>query len=598
MSFNPRLPLQPPDMNSVRKAWLQGLLVFVATMNLVDPARAQNLAGLSEGELRSLSALQERVYLATDRAYYYPGETVWYRAFMGYAMPTLRDTLSKVLYIEWIDAAGVIRQTQRVRIEKGAAWGNISLPSDYVSGTHTLRAYTAWMRNYSHPLFGKPISVLDLSHSVDPSKIDTVVFASPYTVNFHSGKSSFRARDLVTLAISVADGKGVPVLGNFSISVVDTDAAVKIPGRRSILSGVLAVESRPQVNELGYPIERGLQIKGVVKDFRDRPASLNVNVVQGRLEDYVSFESDETGAFVLQDLNFEDSVDFTFQATNKKSKPAGHVSLDPYVPPKFSGPDPVPSLPYIKMDALQRIQNTYKAGDDVTVLEGVEVSAMRLLSQDERVKQVKIYGKPDYTVMSEQIVNTSAIHVLQALQGKVPGLQIVPVGNGGFTAKIRGGTSSLSGNSAPLILVDGVPWDDISTLGAINPTFVDRVEVVTRAVNTFGSRGTNGVIAIYTKSGDYTPSEYSQTTDHFRVAGYTRQASFAAPDYGNPSVDNENPDFRNTIYWNPCVILNGTDPATVFFYCADLETTYRVEVEGVTGMGIPFKGEYWLSVRK
>jgi hypothetical protein len=200
-------------------------------------------------------------------------------------------------------------------------------------------------------------------------------------------------------------------------------------------------------------------------------------------------------------------------------------------------------------------------------------------------------------VRGDQIANTSATNVLQALQGKVPGLQIIPVGNGGFTAKIRGGTSSMGGSSTPLILVDGVPWDDISSLGAINPAFVDRVEVVTRAVNTFGARGTNGVIAIYTKSGDYTPSEYDKTTDHFKIAGYTLQPSFSSPDYSQaPSADR--PDFRNTIYWNPRIVLPDGQPAEVSFYAADLETTYRVDVEGVTERGIPFKGEYRISIRK
>jgi hypothetical protein len=522
---------------------------------------------------------------------------VWYRAFLSYAAPGLRDTLSRLLYVEWMDESGKAMTVHRVRISQGAAFGGFDLPAQVAPGRYALRAYTSWSRNFAYPVFSRTVPVLELSQNVDPAKVVRPDFSSPYLVSIAPHKPEYSSREQVSLRVTVSDKSGKPVKGDFAVSVVDEDVAVRIPGSRTILSGALAIESKPVLNGLEHAIERSIPVQGTALDYRKKPAPLTVSVVQGQLDNYFSFVAGEDGRFLIPDLIFDDSVDFAFQATNSKGKPSGHVTLDAYNAPRFTGVDPMPALPLIRLDAAQRIQNTYQAEEDVTVLEGVEVSAQRLLSQDERVRRVKVYGEPDYMVRGDQIANTSATNVLQALQGKVPGLQIIPVGNGGFTAKIRGGTSSMGGSSTPLILVDGVPWDDISSLGAINPAFVDRVEVVTRAVNTFGARGTNGVIAIYTKSGDYTPSEYDKTTDHFKIAGYTLQPSFSSPDYSQaPSADR--PDFRNTIYWNPRVVLPDGQAAEVSFYAADLETTYRVDVEGITARGIPFKAEYRITVRK
>jgi hypothetical protein len=569
------------------------LPVLIACLATNLPAQVN----LTEEELRSVAALQERVYVTTDRPYYYPGETVWYRAFLSYAAPGLRDTLSRVLYVEWMDESGKVLTLHRVRISQGAAFGGFDLPGQVSPGLYVLRAYTAWSRNFGYPVFSRTVPVLELSQNVDPAQVDGADFSSPYLVDIAPRKPEYSSREWVSLRVTVSDKSGKPVKGDFAVSVVDEDVAVRLPALRTILSGALAIESRPILNSLEFAIERGITVKGTALDYRKKPAPLTVNAVQGQLDNYFSFVAGADGRFVIPDLIFDDSVDFAFQATNSKGKPSGHVTLDTFESPRFTGADPLPALPMIRLDAAQRIQNTYQSEEQVTVLEGVEVSAQRLLSQDERVRRVKVYGDPDYTVRGDQIVNTSATNVLQALQGKVPGLQIIPVGNGGFTAKVRGGTSSMGGSSTPLILVDGVPWDDISSLGAINPAFVDRVEVVTRAVNTFGARGTNGVIAIYTKSGDYTPSEYDKTTDHFRIAGYTPQPSFRSPDHSQvPS--SERPDFRNTIYWNPRVVLPDGQAADVSFYAADLETTYRVDVEGITDRGIPFKAEYRITVRK
>jgi TonB-linked SusC/RagA family outer membrane protein len=92
----------------------------------------------------------------------------------------------------------------------------------------------------------------------------------------------------------------------------------------------------------------------------------------------------------------------------------------------------------------------------------------------------------------------------RALQGTVPGLTIT-TSNGDFSSnpsiKIRGtGTLSNSANSSPLIVVDGVPVDDMSFL---NPDDIAEISVLKDAASSavYGTRAAFGVILITTKGG-------------------------------------------------------------------------------------------------
>lgn len=95
--------------------------------------------------------------------------------------------------------------------------------------------------------------------------------------------------------------------------------------------------------------------------------------------------------------------------------------------------------------------------------------------------------------------------VAKALQGAVPGLTITSnngdiTSAGSATMRIRGtGTLSNSQTSNPLIVVDGVPVDDLSF---INPDDIQEISVLKDASSSaiYGSRAAFGVILITTKT--------------------------------------------------------------------------------------------------
>lgn len=117
-------------------------------------------------------------------------------------------------------------------------------------------------------------------------------------------------------------------------------------------------------------------------------------------------------------------------------------------------------------------------------------------------------------VGSEKLEQVPLASIEQTLQGNVVGLQsTVASGQPGANAQIRiRGIGSISASSEPLIVIDGIPViagdltrvnTTANTMASINPNDIESVTVLkdASATSIYGSRGSNGVILITTKSG-------------------------------------------------------------------------------------------------
>ena len=105
-------------------------------------------------------------------------------------------------------------------------------------------------------------------------------------------------------------------------------------------------------------------------------------------------------------------------------------------------------------------------------------------------------------VKTEEIVKSQHTNAIDALNGKVPGLQIVNAtgqpGSASPTVIIRG-ISSIEAGKEPLIIVDGMSF--AGSMNDINPADIESMSVLkdAAAAALYGSRGANGVILITTK---------------------------------------------------------------------------------------------------
>jgi TonB-linked SusC/RagA family outer membrane protein len=151
--------------------------------------------------------------------------------------------------------------------------------------------------------------------------------------------------------------------------------------------------------------------------------------------------------------------------------------------------------------------------EDIAALEEVVVTALGI----ERSKEALNYSVTELD--GSGFVEAREINVANALAGKVAGVNVSNISTGpqGSTRVIIRGNTSLGGNNQPLYVVDGVPLDNTSYgqaglwggfdegdgMSSINPDDIETMSVLkgANAAALYGSRASNGVILITTKSG-------------------------------------------------------------------------------------------------
>lgn len=116
--------------------------------------------------------------------------------------------------------------------------------------------------------------------------------------------------------------------------------------------------------------------------------------------------------------------------------------------------------------------------------------------------KAKDLTSPIASIKSDEINKLATSNAMQAVQGKIPGVQIVNNGEPGSgpTVRVRGVGSF--GNDAPLYVVDGMFYDNIDFL---NPSDIEDMSVLkdASAAAIYGVRAANGVVLVTTKKGSF-----------------------------------------------------------------------------------------------
>lgn len=149
--------------------------------------------------------------------------------------------------------------------------------------------------------------------------------------------------------------------------------------------------------------------------------------------------------------------------------------------------------------------------EDAQQLDEVVVTSLGLK------REARSLGYSVAKVTGEDVQGRAEPDLIRAMQGKMTGVNITGGGGApGQSTKINiRGMSSLTGNTQPLFIVDGIPFDNSvnSTAGAgqntvfsnrgfdLDPNSIESISVLKGAAASalYGSRATNGVIVVTTK---------------------------------------------------------------------------------------------------
>lgn len=210
-------------MNSIKS--LLGTLCVLITVNAFGQAFPEDSLTKKFDAYRK-QALQEKVYVRTDRAAYLTGEAMWFKIYCvdGYSNKPL--DLSKVVYVEMLNEDNEPVLQRKVEMVDGIGSGSMFVPASLNAGNYRIRAYTNWMKNFSaDQYFHSTVAIVNTF--VKPAAPSNA--APTYDAQFfpEGGDLIAGIRSKVAFRVTDKSGKGIDFHGAVLNEQNDTVARFK-----------------------------------------------------------------------------------------------------------------------------------------------------------------------------------------------------------------------------------------------------------------------------------------------------------------------------------------------------------------------------------
>jgi TonB-dependent SusC/RagA subfamily outer membrane receptor len=444
-------------------------------------------------------------------------------------------------------------------------------------------------------------------------------------------KNSYKPREKAEVEIMVTDTSGNPIEANLSIAVTDAGQIAHQAYENDLASYLLLTSdlngfveqpsyyfdpakserklhldylmmtqgwsrfSWQDVMQDSLPapkryVEQGITLSGQVKRNNraiSEKVMLSIFLYSDSVSTMLAQETNENGFFEINNMIFSDSLSARLQGMNKKGNQNLSFLVDLFEPPRTTLVK-VPFYPvtveteqlkaYLqRAEEYQEIVRKVRANRE-KLLNEVTIRGKKEVERDSR----KIYGNADATLKVTQQMASSAFSVLDMLAGRVAGVQVV---GQGMNARV-----SIRGNMGePQFVLDGMPVekDLITTLNVNDIESIDVLKGASAAI--FGSRGGNGVIAVYTKRGNVNYDYSKEVVPGVLVtsiAGFNTPREFYMPKYEVTRQEDARPDFRSTVFWAPMLRTGKDGKVKVSYYNTDAMAAMDIRANVLSADGL------------
>jgi TonB-dependent SusC/RagA subfamily outer membrane receptor len=503
------------------------------------------------------------------------------------------------------------------------------------------------------------ITKFSLKNAYDSTFAERLVFLNPHkklNIDLTIDKETYDTREKVKLTVKTYDEQKNPIPANLSIAVADNKLLSfaddkqdhilsylllsselkgklhkpefyfnpKEPKSKKAIDYVMLTHgwrdyiSTPTIatkNAKYLPEQSAIQT-GVVLDKKGKPTQAHLLLFDRQGTQVLVFDTEEDGSFAfkfnkdyhLTLLAYKDNREHvTIAKTHLKKGNYNNQTKSNNIENKDGFKAFEKNEKLLKETIKQKALVSIGLEEDSASLDEVVVVGYGVSKRKAMTSSVTTVSAEDISVNGNSIVN--------ALAGQVAGISIVNAsGQPGSvpTVRIRG-FGARSGNNQPLVVVDGVPYEQ-SVFGDIDPQQVKSVTVLKDATATsiYGSNGSNGVIIINTKhGGSYYGSGATKRLNNKKFNNYTikefynynpihtaTSRNFYMPKYEGDSLPEERTDFRQTIYWNPVVQTNSDGIAELEFYNSDAVTSFKITAEGIGFNGLVGKEDQLYATKK
>jgi TonB-dependent SusC/RagA subfamily outer membrane receptor len=419
-------------------------------------------------------------------------------------------------------------------------------------------------------------------------------------IELETDRENYGSREKISLKINVRDPDNYPVEGNFSLSVTGNEYN---KDRGDFYSGIVSylvlssdlkgpvqnpeqyfekntAETREALDylmmtqgwrrftwenvigeipmKIDWEVERGLAVAGkVTREFFGIPLKflpVTLTVLSG-FNDVYNTRTNEKGKYLFNLPDYEDTLDIEITST----RPSGRKNLVIYIDET-------------ELPEKDFLFSSYSKNMEVLGSNSFRPVPEKGIDKDQSTIQ-GIHGKPDNVIYVDEKLATYN-NVFDIIKGRVPGVLVA-----GNSIQIRGPNSFFL-STEPLYLIDDVPVD-ANAISTLNPQDVERIEILKGPSSAiYGSRGANGVVAVYTKRGKIMKKGVLES----QILGFYRPREFYSPRYGT-RFDQLNPDDRTTLFWAPTIMTDSKGQADTVFFTSDVKGKFDISLEGVSPNG-------------
>jgi len=461
-------------------------------------------------------------------------------------------------------------------------------------------------------------------------------------------KSTFTARERVSLDLKVRDEKEGLVQGTASVSVFDDNIHAYQPNSGDITTHFqLGTEIKGHIEQPGFyfsdapnadayldllmqtqgwrafamdteelkkqlenltPPETGIEITGRITSlWGDKPlkdAAVFLAVGSDNSQSQI-ITTNEKGLFTAKDLEVQGREVVNVRANRDGGGDRLWIEMDEQFAEFADQRDPVIQSPFapasdtagqIEQEPVDLKQRSEAAIAGSDILEGAEMSGdlgeFTVTGEAETDSYTEqVFSEGELSGSGTQVNMDEADYLrdlpIEQILNQLPGVQYNSQSN---SVTIRNSFSSISsGPLPPLIIVDGAETD-FQFVSGINTQDIKNITVARSSLDLaiYGARGAGGAIIITTRSGAGLSSQNERGTRTTYVEGFQEPTNFYSPKYGiNVPKDMAQLDNRITLHWEPEVNFSGENN-TVEFWTSDVASQYRIVIEGITETGTPF----------
>lgn len=482
-----------------------------------------------------------------------------------------------------------------------------------------------------NPLIVKPVSADHASGTVETSFFtegithfvlldgdgmplsERLVFIYPQKLpewTLATDKKKYERREKISMQLSLAGNELMPENGTYSVSITDNRTVKPDSLADNILSNLLLTSDlkgnienpgayfyspskyvfrqldlimlthgwrrfaignfkKPQEFIPSFFFEKGQYISGKIENYFAQGAKKAPIVVMApRLELVDATETDEKGNFLIEGLQYEDSITFVIQARTKKGLALVNILMDQETVPEVKPKIPFSLLPPVLNDDYlfnTREKYYYEGGVKIYNLGEVVVKGA---TQQQTAREASSRVWADYTMTKETLEKSlvrSAMDLFKRALSSKPELL-----------------------TDPLVVINGMAyWKDNYVLETIYPSEMLTFDVYRDASRCpYGSSAYDGGAAVVITLKPDAMNREKRGIALFNSLGYSKTVEFYNPTYETEKKKASTvPDLRTTVYWNPVLVPDSTGKIAFDFYTADNLGCYNVEVEGVTSTG-------------